>query len=160
MGYMAIVRTRSANDTDATEVFNREIKGCMNPQHYDYGELHPYNTQEEYMASDVTRGTNLESGDGTGCSIADAIARNENGICAFLNCGKPIQPDAVQHGLFQKLCPDCEKAVGSPAINSVSTLVRAFDIPGAIRDEIDNEIIGDLRSKNYSGRDSSKLVDR
>ena len=29
----------------------------MNPQHYDYGELHPYNTQEEYMASDATRGT-------------------------------------------------------------------------------------------------------
>jgi len=53
----------------------------------------------------------MEPGDGTGCSIADAEVRNASGVCALLNCGKPIAPDAVSHGLFCKLCLDCEAQI-------------------------------------------------
>ena len=51
----------------------------------------------------------LEPGDGSGCSIKDAVVRNERGVCAMLECGKSITDDAVSYGLIQKLCPDCER---------------------------------------------------
>ena len=50
----------------------------------------------------------IEPGDGTGCSIADAIVRNNNGICSTFNCGKAILPDAKTYCDVGKLCPDCE----------------------------------------------------
>jgi len=50
----------------------------------------------------------MEPGDGTGCSIADAMVRNERGLCSIQGCNNPITSDAISYGLFCKMCPDCE----------------------------------------------------
>lgn len=50
----------------------------------------------------------MQPGDGTGCSIADATVRNQNGVCSILGCGKALTSDAVSYGILQKLCSDHE----------------------------------------------------
>jgi len=51
----------------------------------------------------------MEPGDGTGKSIADAMIRNEKGLCAI--CDNTILPESICYGIFCKLCPICEKEI-------------------------------------------------
>lgn len=51
----------------------------------------------------------IEPGDGTGCSISDALVRNSWGVCSVLGCGQKLNEDAVGRGLYCKLCPQHEK---------------------------------------------------
>ena len=49
----------------------------------------------------------MESGDGTGHSIADALVRNSNGLCAIIDCGKPMNRKNEYTVFGGILCDDC-----------------------------------------------------
>ena len=50
----------------------------------------------------------LEPGDGTGCSIADARVRNNNGLCGMQSCGGKLGKDENMLGMFFiRLCDSC-----------------------------------------------------
>jgi hypothetical protein len=48
--------------------------------------------EKEYL---MTPSFNIEPGDGTGSSLKDARIRNNNGICAITNCGKPCLDSCI-----------------------------------------------------------------
>ena len=45
----------------------------------------------------------MQPGDGTGSSPADAEVRNKAGLCAIQNCGKPLKEG-------YRVCEDCARA--------------------------------------------------
>jgi hypothetical protein len=51
----------------------------------------------------------IEPGDGSGMSIADALVRNSNGLCAIMNCGKPMNCKNEYTIFGGILCNDCHK---------------------------------------------------
>jgi hypothetical protein len=51
----------------------------------------------------------IEPGDGTGNSIKDAYVRNDRGLCARKDCGKPLSSSGIKWGIQQKLCVEHEK---------------------------------------------------
>jgi len=54
----------------------------------------------------------MEPGDGTGSSIADARIRNEKGICALKDCNKKINKRSHTLKIFDvKICLTCHNKV-------------------------------------------------
>ena len=69
----------------------------------------------------------LEPGDGTGNSIADAMARNDQGICGYLGCGKSLPEGAVGRASFGKLCEEHQKEVDQLRLKLIDDFNEQFD---------------------------------
>lgn len=63
----------------------------------------------------------IEPGDGTGNSLADAKARNAKGLCAVINCGKPLSAECTWR--FGQLCSACD-AQWKQSLNTL--IINAF----------------------------------
>jgi hypothetical protein len=69
----------------------------------------------------------LEPGDGTGNSIADAMVRNDQGICGHLGCGKPLPEGAIGSMAYGKLCEEHQKEIDQCRLKLIDDFNEQID---------------------------------